>query len=425
MFTMQAGPAFANGLAGNGQTNILLNLDACLEQAAIWAKSTGRLGRHGAMAAALSDEAWAKSWPRLNVRAGARYETRDGNILPEADGDFGETFLELPQNVARRRIAELGVAGAALLEARELCVAQARAIRAYTAFLRSDARLNMAEEQMFLADEIEYAWSMAPDDPSLAERRAEALTQARNRPLLLEQAQMEQASAAKRLFTICNLAGTDALVTVAAIHCYDAPPPVSLERCVAWATANRGDLLAMREQERAQKVAVRLARMARLPSPALGFGYRDSSDVDSDNAFQGLYIKAMLKAPIWDAGEISAQVKKLSAERTRTLTELDDLEAGIAASVARAYGAWRRAEEAYFAVTHAADDSQDLLRKANIRRALGDLSENQYRTEVLRANERQWSVIDAALACHEAEAELLEAVQAGREDLRAGLKESK
>jgi outer membrane protein TolC len=380
------------------------------------------VGQRAALAEALADEARSKSWPRLNVRAGARYETRDGDLLPEADGDFGDTFLELPQNAVRRRLAGMGLVCAEHIEARARCVVEARALRAYAGFLRANARLDLAEERLILADQLEAAWQQAPRDAALAERREESQALTRNQPLLHEQARLEQVLAAKRLFILAGLAESHAPIVVAPLPAYDCPPAVTAERCLAWALARRGDLLALQEQIRMQDQAIRLARMARLPSPGLSFGYRDAAGVDSDNAFEGVYLKAMLKVPLWDAGDISAQTAKLTAERTRSVLDSDDLQAEIAASVAKAYGAWRRAVETRAQTGRDKDDPADSRRRADIRRALGDLSTSQHQTELMRVREREWADLDANLACYEAEADLLEAIQADRSEWAAGLR---
>lgn len=401
-----------------------LDLDLCLKLTVDWALSTGRLGRQTAMALANADETRSQSWPHLNLRAGGRFEMRNSDILPEADGDFGDTFLQLPQNAARRRIAAMGMICARHFETRTLCVLRARAMRAYAAFLRAEAKLNMAEEQSMLADLLETAWQRAPQHASLSERRKESDAMIRNQPLLLEQAQLEQVLAAKRLFIMTDLAESTNRITVAALPNYEAPSIISVEQCLAWALAKRSDLLALQEQILMQEQAIRLARLARLPTPALSFGYRDSQDADADNAFEGAYLKAMLKIPLWDAGAISAQTARLAAERTRTILEHEDLQAEITAAVAKAYTAWRRAIETLNENDSTPYDPESRRKRADIRLELGDLSKSQHQTEIMCIREQESNRLNVNLTCYEAETDLLEAIQAERASFVAGLKET-
>ena len=415
--------AETNSLPAEQPPAIALNLETCLAMAVDQAKNTGRLGQSMALATAFSQEARSKSWPKLNIHAGIRYETRNADTLPEADGDFGNTFLELPQNIVRRRIATLHMACAKHYETRALCIIQARILRVYAGLLRADANLNLAEERLILSDQLETAWQRVPEDASLAKRKKESLAMTRNQPLLHEQAQLEQMMAAKRFFIMTGLADSHAATSIANLPDYKPPSNLTAERCLEWALKQRSDLQALNEQIRLQTEAIRLARMARLPSPMLSFGYRDSSDTDHDNATDGMYLKAMLKIPIWDAGEINAQTAKLAIERTRSLLERDDLQAEIAAATARSYGAWRRAVENHAEAVRNADSAKPAQRQAEIRHALGDLSTTQYQTELLRIHELAWTCMDANLACFEAESDLLENIQADQACFATGLKE--
>ena len=135
---------------------------------------------------------------------------------------------------------------------------------------------------------------------------------------------------------------------------------------------------------------------------------------------QGAYARAYLKIPVWDAGDISAQVRRLAADRLQTLAEMERWKGEVSASVARSFSAWRQAIDQLAGMREERSPAFDRARTEAAFRA-GALSQTEQEQEKLRARERELVLIEMNLLCYETEADLLEAIQANRGDLRAGL----
>lgn len=407
------------GCPAPAEPGVAFDMESCVLRAVSNAAARGAIGIRHESAQAGVDQARARSSPKLNVRAGARYEFENGELLGEADGDFGESLFEFPQNAARRRAAGIGVEMAARLEERTLCMIRSQAVKAYAAALRTGIRLELAEDQAVLsAERRDSIESLADPDSELRERLAAARAGAREALLAADKALAEHILARRRL---ANIAGFDLAepFMLAAPEWYAMPAP-AFTQCLEWALARRGDAQALQDQARIQAESIRLARLGRWPTPGASFGYRSPDSGDDTDMTRGLYARAYLKIPVWDAGDISAQVRRLGADRLNTLAEIERLKEEVSAAVARNFAAWRQAVDQ---LEKMREEQSPALDRAKTEAAFqsGALSLHDHEQERLRARERELVLVELNLLCYEAEAELLEAVQASRGDLRAGL----
>lgn len=394
-------------------------MELCVQRAVSNAAARGIIGARLESAEAGVDQARARSSPKLNLRAGARYEFESGEVLGEVDGDFGESLFEFPQNAARRRAAGIGVEMAGRIEERTLCMIRNQAVKAYSAALRTAIRLELAELQAVLSAEArDSIESLADPDNELADRLKSLRAGAREAMLAAEKALAEHILARRRLANLCGFDLAEPFEP-AAPEWY-AAPGAPFAQCLEWALARRGDAQALHDQARIQAEGIRLARLGRWPTPGAAFGYRSPDSGDNDDMTRGLYARAYLKIPAWDAGDISAQVRRLAADRLNTLAEIERLNGEISASVARTYDAWRHAIDRLAAMR---EEQSPALDRAKTLAAFqsGALSRADHEQERLRARERELVLTELNLLCYEAEAELLEAIQAGRADLLAGL----
>lgn len=390
--------------AGEG---VLLTREFCVDSALEKARSAGRLDCQARMAQTGVDQARARSLPRLNAKGGARYEFRSEETIGEVEGDFGETLFEIPQNQARRRVAQGAAVVGMLLDARESAAVAAAGARSWLDFLRADLKLALAEERWLAAARAADAWAGLGDFEELKARRLEAFESFVREDMELEAAKTEYALARERLFAVCGL-DTKAFLYWEMPSDY-AAPVVPLERCVEWALAHRGDLLAAREKQAMLRQARRLAAMGRLPTPGVNFGYRSSGVSDTDEAEKGWYAHAFVRIPIWDAGDISAQVRRAEIEAEQAVLEEDALRHKVAAEVALAHAAWRKARES-LRIYSGAGTAAEISARAEARYATGDISSSELEHERVRALELELRRFELVLECFKAETDLLEAM---------------
>lgn len=400
-------------------TNAAFDIEACVQRSVSNATARYAIGIRRESALAGVDQARARSLPKLNIRAGGRYEFDNGNLLGEVDGDFGESLFELPQNAARRKAAGIGVEMADWLEGRTLCIIRNQAIKAYAATLRTGLRLELAEEQAVLHAMILDSIEGLPDpDNELAERLRSARVKARESLLTAGKALAEHMLARGRLANMCGFDIAETFELTLPEWYAMAQPTFS--QCQAWALARRGDAQALQDQARMQAEGIRLARMGRWPTPGAAFGYRSPDSGDATDMTQGIYARAYLKIPVWDAGDITAQVRRLAADRLQTLAEIERLKGEVSASVAKNFAAWHQAIDQLAGIREEKSPATDRARTRAAYQA-GALSNMDHEQELLRVREKEVVIVEMNLLCYESEADLLETIQAGRADLRAGL----
>lgn len=392
------------------------SLDVCLTQAVAYAETIGVFRSEIAAAQASLAEARSRSYPQLSVVPGMRCYIGESGMSAEASADFGEHLLEIPQNVARRRIARGEVVRAAHKTRYSRCRHLCNVLRAYVSCLKAQQGAQLSRDCLPAAEQIHAAWQLVTEqNPKILEHRRMSATMLEERRAAGEQAAQMHRTLSAQLSTLCGYPSNVALV-LADVPVY-ALPPVTLDRCQTWALTNRGDLLATRCEAELLRQAARLVRLDRLPSPQLSVGYTEESTQDDQ---EGVFARLGLKFRVWDGGETSARADKLQAQADGRKLEILAAETEIRTAVARAF---MELQQAALARKTLAEDRKprEEATIADIRWRNGAMSRAERELAALRQAEHQVKTQERNLSCYEAEAALLEAIEATREQLAAGL----
>jgi outer membrane protein TolC len=397
-----------------------LTVDSCVDAALRFAEANGMFDAEVASSEAARRETHSGSMPHLNVTPEYRenfsgYRDSQFNVA----ADLGQRFLEVPQNIVRNRIAR-GQVGIAELRSRRLRIQYAsRVMKAYVMSLRARQDLELSRGRLGMAEKEQVAWRhVTTVDRVVNERRERSLRETERLRIALADAEAMQGESNRQLRQLCGLG--DVEVQLAELPPYGMPS-VTLDSCLRWALTHRSDLAAAEREQALLAEGVRLANMDRLPRPRASFGY-DSGGTDSDlnNNPQGGYAMLALEIPIWDAGETRARATQLAVKRDSLAIRIPELKSEISAGVSESYVRLRQAAGVLSAKT---DDTaaEKVFREADVRFKLGGASPHEHEGAQLRLEAYRAEVQTANWACYEEEAQLLEALQATRADLAAGL----
>ena len=400
-------PAFADA----GTTT----LEECLQRGMTLARQKGLFDSEIAGARAGVDEAHARSSLQLNVSPGVRYNAADGRLLGEVQADLGEQLLEIPQNRVRNRLAAGRLTSSELQRDRMWSQYAAGIVRAYAACLRFQREGDLAEQRLRLAEQASTAWGQVDlGTRALVEQREIALVAARDARVDHDRVSEVLRQSLRRLGVLTGLA-EDELRRCQEPPGY-APVEVSLDRCLGWAREHRSDLARARHEAGLMEQSVSLARMDRWPRPRLTFGYNNNENTDETE----LLTRLVVEIPLWDAGRTKAKAAELSAQSAGLRLEVESLSERIVGEVTQSY---LKSHAAALALQHAVQDPLPgkEMSLAEVNWKNGVMSRLDFEQARLRLFESQARIAQRRWNCLEAEAELLDAVQASREDLAAGL----
>lgn len=365
------------------------------------------------------DLASCDSLPHLNFTPGIRYFTQGGDTEPDIRVDLGRRFLELPQNNVRRKIAQSRLDWARHRKARAQCGLTAQVWRAYLSCLRESRVLEQARAAADLAGRVEAQWNaVTVRNEALDKERRAATQSAQQARLALAHAETTSRQAREILGTLCGIAPGREIV------CRKPGPlskPIpSLEQCQAWARAHRSDLRSARMEYDGSLQNIRLARMTRMPTPEVGFGYGAQNSSSTLDGRDGAYGTLSLRIPLWDAGETAARVRRAQAESEALKVGITRLEGEVAQDVTAKHIAL---EQALSDREAAAADvaAKEAFEKAEIQRKSGAITEIEFARARVKFLESETVALARDFACHEQAARLLEALEATREDWSGGL----
>jgi outer membrane protein TolC len=397
-----------------------VTLDYCLTRSLAAAEQRGLFAAELAVARADVAAARARSNPHLNLTPDARYYMEGSGIDGALSADLGEAFLEIPQNRLHREIARRNVTRARVQQDGLRIHRAAEVMRAYTDCLKSAGELDLARKEASAAEAADTAWNGIRMDPTAMSAGREAarlaLQDARAKSA---QAELLARESRRQLSKLCDFPPGYELRAV------DLPqfemPPVALEDCLAWAAANHSGLRSALHERDTTDLMARLARMGRLPTPGLAFGYTDRGRDEFDEEDSGPYGSVQLRIPLWDAGETRANVERLEARRSALDVETAKLETELSKTIASTYAAM---QEAFAAMQSLRADAQPEreFKSARIRHRSGELSPIAWEAAQLSRARHETLLRMKNWDCYRAQASLMEAVEASREELRAGLK---
>ena len=310
----------------------------------------------------------ARAFP--NPAVTATHET-----LGQADANYSETYLLLTQ-----RLEWPGQLGA------RKATAQRSADAAWAGFRADSARLVFEVRRAYVTAAAAEERLEALRGPSEVFRQADASGAARFaagdlsgyelRRLRIERARYENALASARLEMLAARRHLAALVLpegeaaeiAPAQTLKGQPPRPRLEEALRVGMERRPDILAATAGVESARSAVRLARLERIPDPALTGGYKRQAD-----GFTGLFLGISLPLPLFDrrGGEIQAGEARLRAVEARLALVRRQVENDI-----------RRAFETYTSLARRAEMMQgqllaeagDLLDIAQVSYAEGEMA---------------------------------------------------
>jgi outer membrane protein TolC len=412
----------ASGETGQSATNpppaaAALTYAACLQAALDYADKSGLFEKGIAVSQAGVDEARSRSLPHLNAKPGARYYWDQSELRTEVSANLGEHVLEIPENVVRRKIATSDLRRSTHLSRRTRFEFVGNFTKSYLACLQAQQNLDLIRGQAEAARRTVGAWQkIASDDARIRQQKEKAQQMGAMSSNALVQAEQVYAAVRRQFISLCQVSAGDTQRFV------DLPdyslPPVTLNACLAWAEQKRSDMAAAREALALVAQAIKLARLGYLPTPILSFGYTQGDDV---NIEEGPYALLALDIPLWDSGEIAAQVRKLKAQEGALRIELEALKLRIIQDVTTRYSELQKTVQDYqsgVADRAAADE----WKSAEAKYRLSQISGEEYALAGLKWAEYQGRTLQKKWTCFETESRLLEAVEATAEDWIGGLR---
>lgn len=396
-----------------------LTVDQCIERAMTVAEEKGLFDRHTMSARSSLDKARARSSPHLNITPEARYYVENADFEGAFQADLGRHFLEIPQNRLYRRIARNEMKRAQCHADRLRCVRTTTAIRAYVDCLSAAQDQALAETRLQAATKAAAAWRRVDAATQALIDKKEASTRAvRDARSTAERAELRHSEARRQLGQLCDLQANE-IPQLTPLPDFEMPP-VSLDDCLSWTATHRSDLAAARHDLMLTTTAISLARMARLPTPGLSFGYTDRDKSEFEDREGGPFATLRLRIPVWDAGEVRARVRRLEARHKALDADSHELESAAARGVATAFLALRMASQSL----EAAQTDQRPLRRfraAEVRFRRGRISGMELDAARLQLAQHETAVLRRKWDCFRARADLLAAIEATPTQLSAGL----
>lgn len=414
---MPAGAAFAetNGAASLPEP---VTLEECIARSLDAAGNRGVFDSEMAFARADAAAARSRSYPHLNVIPDVRYYPGDAEIEGAVSADLGEHFLEIPQNRLHRRIAERNIARAGYRRDGLRNARRAATVQAYVDCLQTGKDLEMARMESAVREAAAAAWNeLADDAPASVEQREAARRALLEARAASAQAEWRDRETRRRLSALCEFPA-GAAFRMTPLPAFDMPP-VGLDDCLAWA-ARHSELACARHEFETSEWTIRLARMGRRPTAGLSFGYTDRGQDEFDDGESGSYGALHLRIPLWDAGETRANVARLQARRDSLGLEMERIEADLEKNVSAAFAALRRAVDAR---TSAQSDPapERRFRAAEARFRNGELAGAAFAEEQMNWDRHKALILSRNWDCYRSQADLLAAIEATDEELRAGL----
>lgn len=415
--------------AGNAHSTIstngpiLLSLDACVALALHTAETAGQLDGAVPQAEAQLRQAHSDSLPQLHLSPQIRAFVNDSSSTDVDFGiDLGERFLEIPQNLARRRIARGRLDQA---EQRARRTFEQHAVKVQLAYLRclsAQEDVQLAHARLESARAAGKAWKdIKLEDLELAGQKTMATLEARHAKDAYGDYEALEDACFGQLATLCGLDTHDFLLEELPRYAF---PNISLSQCLSWWRDHRTDVIALEKQVTMMSEVIHLARLGHWPRARMGLGYDDGhSDSEFDDDPQGAFAMFALSIPIWDAGHTRARIDESVAQRDALLARMAAMKNDIPSMVTDAYLQLRKSVQA-FERMRADPKPERRFEEAKAQFDNGDISDIKFAAERLVWDSHCADIAEDNRACYVAEAKLCEVLQASRFELSAGLPET-
>lgn len=404
------------------ETNIPpLSLNKCIETGLLYAKSSDLF--EGTAMKATADLKGVRSmiYPHLNFSAGGRYYFDDSDIKEEISFNLGDHFLEVPHNSVRKSIAKIGLYCADLKIKSKINSYYAKIMHTYINCIRYEHQLRLATSALILAEKYESGWNNIKSDNANIQKKQKAAKQLHNsKQEAVKQLQMALRQTRYRLHSLTGLDENN-------LQHLEEPQDykmtgITLNQCIEWALTHRSDLRELQYQINLSSNHIKLARMRYLPTPELSFGYgeRDDDNINNNSEDTEFFARLSLTFSIWDAGETGSIIQQIQAKHKDLKDRKKFLEMEIRTSVTKSFMNLRKTSEEYQNQIADIAPKQQIIR-ARIMHKNHELSDLDLESAEQEFSRHALSTLENMLTCFDLEADLLELLEATREDIGKGL----
>jgi len=398
-----------------------LGLKDCITLSTDKAEKEGRFDAELMSARAGLMEANSGFWPHLKVTPEARYYFDGANTEIYFRGDLGQRLLEIPQNLARRRMALEQIKSAEHRKNRARCQQMTSVMKLYAGYLSSLQELKISQKRLAAAEKSAAKWKQVnPADLVVKKQKEDAEKNLRMEKAIASQLEVLNKFMRDQLIMLCGIK-KDEVMELQTLPEYKAPE-VTIDQCLAWAMDNRSDLLAAKKEAVMLKEAMKLAKMDRWPKPRLLVGYGETGSETDISQKESVFAALAIELSIWDAGEIAARVKGIEARIKGANLQMEILEKRINESVILAYSDWYKASQLLLAGS-GNEKAIEEYKRAELRYRNGEITEVEFLTAEAAKLGSDFETLKKNISCFEKEADLLEAIEAGQEQFINGLKE--
>ena len=403
---------FSPGRARGDEAQGEISLNRCIQLALDNPETTDSIYYEVDLAEIELDQTDSLLYPHLGARYHYDYDFKQEDVYSGFEILLEGSYLEIPQNIIRRKIARTKLKAAEYRAQRERSRLIYEITRKYCELLKFQALSSPAEAALAITEmENKIAEIRKNEGLTLEPEMKETERKVRSQKETLKVAQ-RQLEEARLVFS--HLLSIEEDFTLAPLN-HEPSLSGEPEELIEWAQENRSDARAARELVELFKSAIKLAAFNRwIPRPELCVGYGSPTSGDASDWFEkeGFYIKTALSYTFCDWGEKASRIAKARRELQKSLAILKALPRKIRLEVTGSYARLQRA----WAKTETALRRKNMaLKNYNIFQSLHKKEEPSSEYDRARArlnlNRAEWELTEAICDETVARAALANAVE--------------
>lgn len=385
---------FSPGRTRGDEAQTELTLNRCIQLALDNPETTDSIYYEVDLAGIELDQTDSLLYPHLGARYKYDYDFKQEDVYSGLEILLDGPYLEIPQNIVRRKIAKTKLKATEYQAQRERSRLIYEITSKYCELLKLQALSSQAQALLEIAEmENKIAEIQKSEGLTLEPEMREIERKVSSQKESLESAQRQLKEASLVFSQLLSIEEDFTLTPL------DHEPSLSgdPEELIEWAQENRGDARAVRELVELFKSSIKLAAFDRwIPKPELSMGYGSPTSGDASDWFEkeGFYIKTALSYTFWDWGEKASRIARARRELEKSLATLKAFPGKIRLEVAGSYAglekAWAETENALrrknmalknyniFQLRHEEEPSSEYDRakaRLNLNRAEGELTE--------------------------------------------------
>jgi len=282
-------------------------------------------------------------YPHIGARYNYDYDFKEDDVYSGIELLLSGSYLQVPQNIVRRKIAEAKLKAAEYKSQRErfrliytITSKYCELLKLQAFSSRSRSLLTIAEMQKKIAD-IQRREGLTLE-PELKEIGRKIISLKGT----LESSQRSLREARSAFSRFLSIEGDYNLEPLEHLPSLSADP----KELIGLAQENRSDARACRELIELLKSSITLAVLDRwLPEPELELGYGSPTAGEASDWFEkeGFYVRTALSYTIWDWGEKASRIALAKRELENNLAALKALPGKIRLEVAESYAGLEKA----------------------------------------------------------------------------------